>query len=130
MQTPLHITLRHLPSSPALEARIQESVQHLERLHDNIIGCRVVVEAPAGQRGGAPFIFRIDLTVPGRTLCVDTARSQNPTHSNAYAALHDAFATLEQQLLTHDKQRVANRRRPATGRADLELTAEKSSTRG
>jgi ribosome-associated translation inhibitor RaiA len=113
MQTPLHITLRHLPSSAALETKIEQSIQHLERLHDNIIGCRVVIDAPAGQRGGAPFIIKIDLTIPGRTLCVDTARAQNPSHSNAYVALHDAFATLEQQLLQHDKQRVATRRRAA-----------------
>jgi ribosome-associated translation inhibitor RaiA len=109
MPTALHITLRHLPSTPALEAQIKDSIRHLERLHPNIISCRVVVEAT--QRGGAPFITRIDLNVPGRTLCVDTARSPQPTHSNAYAAVHDAFATLEQQLLTHDKQRVATRRR-------------------
>jgi ribosomal subunit interface protein len=113
MQTPLHITLRHLPPSPALEAKIEHSVQRLERLHDNITGCRVVIEAPAGQRGGAPFIIKIDLTVPGRTLCVDTARAQKPSHTDAYVALHDAFATLEQQLLQHDKQRVATRRRAA-----------------
>lgn len=123
MQTPLHVTLRHLPSSPALEARIQEAVQRLERLHHTIIGCRVVVEAPGGQRGGAPFIFKIDLTLPGRTLYVDTQRSAKSTHTNAYAALHDAFATLERQLLTHDKQRVATRRRatPATDPADESL---------
>jgi ribosomal subunit interface protein len=124
MQTPLHITLRHLPASAALEDRIQQSVQHLERLHDNIISCRVVIEAPAGQRGGAPFIIKIDLTLPGRTLCVDTARSQKPEHTDAYAALHHAFATLERQLLTHDKQRVATRRRttPALEPTDTGLT--------
>jgi ribosomal subunit interface protein len=124
MQTPLHITLRHLPASPALEGRIQQSVQRLERLHDNIISCRVVIEAPAGQRGSAPFIIRIDLTLPGRTLCVDTARSQKRAHTDAYVALHHAFATLERQLVTHDKQRVATRRRttPALEPADESLT--------
>lgn len=124
MQTALHITLRHLPSTPALEAQIKESVRYLERLHHNIISCRVVVEAT--QRGSAPFIIRIDLNVPGRTLCVDTARSPQPAHSNAYVALHDAFATLEQQLLTHDKQRVASRRRavPAPQLEDVDAAEE------
>jgi hypothetical protein len=42
-----------------------------------------------------------------------TARSEKPAHINVYVALHDAFATLEQQLLTHDEQRVATRRRAA-----------------
>jgi ribosome-associated translation inhibitor RaiA len=124
MQTALHITLRHLPSTPALEAQITDSVRHLERLHHNIISCRVVVEAT--QRDGAPFIIRIDLNVPGRTLCVDTARSPQPAHSNAYVALHDAFATLEQQLLTYDKQRQTNRRRavPARQLQDVDATGE------
>lgn len=124
MQTPLHITLRHLPSSPSLEAKIERAVKHLERLHDNIIGCRVVIEAPAGQRGSAPFIIKVDLTVPGRTLCVDTARAQKPTHTDAYVALHDAFATLEQQLVQHDKQRIDTRRRA------VPLTLDEAEVRG
>ena len=46
MQIPLQISFRNMDPSPAVEARIREKAAKLERFHDRIIGCTVVVEAP------------------------------------------------------------------------------------
>ena len=46
MQIPLEISFRNMDPSPAVEARIREKAAKLERFHDRIIGCTVVVEAP------------------------------------------------------------------------------------
>ncbi len=46
MQFPLEISVPQHGPSPAVEARIREKAAKLERFHDRIIGCTVVVEAP------------------------------------------------------------------------------------
>jgi ribosome-associated translation inhibitor RaiA len=67
MQTPLRITFRHMDPSSAVEARIRDHMDRLERFHKRITGCHVIVEAPAGhRRHGAPYDITIDLTVPGK----------------------------------------------------------------
>jgi ribosome-associated translation inhibitor RaiA len=56
MQTPLRITFRHMRTSPAVEALVREHVERLERFHDRITGCHVVVEAPPAHRNkGADY---------------------------------------------------------------------------
>jgi hypothetical protein len=68
MQLPLQITFRHMimSSSDAVEARIRQRTEELERFFDRIISCRVVVECrhPRRQQGNL-FQVRVDLRVPG-----------------------------------------------------------------
>jgi ribosomal subunit interface protein len=115
MQTNLHLTFRHLSPSPTLEARVHEGVEHLERFHGRITSCRVVISAPAGHRTkGAPFTVKVDLTVPGHWLCVDTGRIENPRHTDVYAAVHDAFERVKRQLQNREsEQQDARRQAPA-----------------
>jgi ribosomal subunit interface protein len=92
MQTPLRITFRHMPSSPSVEARVRELVERLERFHDRITGCHVIVEAPPAHRNkGAPFDVKIDLTVPGGNIAVRSERAEHEEHTDVYVALRDAF---------------------------------------
>jgi cold shock CspA family protein/ribosome-associated translation inhibitor RaiA len=92
MQTPLRITFRHMEPSAAVEARVREHVQWLERFHERITGCHVVIESPpAHRRKGASFDVRIDLTVPGGEVCVRSERAEHPPHMDVYVALRDAF---------------------------------------
>jgi hypothetical protein len=63
--TPLQLTFRHLDRSPAVEARVRELVEHLERFHDRITGCHVVIDAPSAHRSkGAPYDVKVDLSYP------------------------------------------------------------------
>ena len=45
MPIPLQISFRNMDPSPAVEARIRKKAEKLERFHDRIIGCTVVVDA-------------------------------------------------------------------------------------
>jgi ribosome-associated translation inhibitor RaiA len=68
MQIPLQINFQNMDPSPAIEARIREKAAKLEHLHDRIIGCKVVVEAPHRHHDkGKLYNVRIDISVPGRT---------------------------------------------------------------
>jgi ribosomal subunit interface protein len=101
MKTPLRITFRHMTSSPALESRIREHVDHIERLHALLTGCDVVVTAPSEHRQqGATFDVRIDVTLPERHLHVHNGAA-NRAHGDAYAAVRDTFAALERLMERH-----------------------------
>lgn len=102
MQTPLRITFRHMEASPAVEARIREHVDHLERFHKRITGCHVIIEAPpAHRRNGAPFDVTIDLTIPGKEFALRTGHTERDAHTDVYVALRDAFDGLKRQLHEH-----------------------------
>lgn len=92
MQTPLRITFRHMLPSPAVEARVREHVERLERFYDRITGCHVVVEGPPAHRHkGAPFDIKIDLTLPGGEIAVRSERAEHEAHMDVYVALRDVF---------------------------------------
>jgi ribosomal subunit interface protein len=114
MQTPLQITLRHLDASPALEARIREHVERLERFHDRITGCHVVVAAPAAHRHkGAPFDVKIGLTVPGSEITISSERAQRAEHADVYVALRDAFDAVRRVLQDYARERRGEIKRHA-----------------
>ncbi len=107
MQTPLQLTFRHLDPSPAVEARVRELVEHLERFHDRITGCHVVIDAPPAHRSkGAPYDVKVDLVVPGGRIRVRSEHAEHPTHADVYVALRDAFDAAKRALRDHVDQRA------------------------
>jgi ribosomal subunit interface protein len=97
--------------SAAVEARIREHMDRLERFHNRITGCHVIVEAPAGhRRHGAPYDITIDLTVPGREVAIRTGHAEREDHTDVYVAIRDAFDAVKRLLhseeaLPHDARR-------------------------
>lgn len=102
MQVPLEITFRGLPHSDAVEARIREKTAKLEQLCDNIISCKVVVEAEHHhQHQGNLFHVRIDLSVPQKHIVVSRDHHDKQAHEDVYVALRDAFEAAKRQLEAH-----------------------------
>jgi len=94
MQIPLQITLRQIPHSDALDARIREQAAKLEAFHPHLISCRVTVdEQTRHQQQGRQFQVRIDAHVPGREIV-----ASRDHHEDVYVALRDAFAAITRQL--------------------------------
>lgn len=111
MQTPLRITFRHMEPSSSVEARIRDHMDRLERFHQRITGCHVIVEAPAGhRRHGAPYEITIDLSVPGREVAVRSGHVDREAHTDVYVAIRDAFDDVKrllhsEEILPHDARR-------------------------
>ena len=83
MQTPLQITFRHLQPSAAVEARVREHVERLERFHQRITGWQVTIEAPAAHRHqGAPFNVKVALSLPGAEINVHSERTDDTAHAD------------------------------------------------
>jgi len=96
---PVTITFRHMESSPAVETRVRELVDHLGVFSDRIQSCRVVVDAPhRHQHQGTIFNVKVQLSVPGEDVVVDMERPQRDGHEDVYVVLRDAFDAARRQL--------------------------------
>ncbi|HEX7480328.1 MAG TPA: HPF/RaiA family ribosome-associated protein [Polyangiales bacterium] len=99
MQIPLEVAFKNVERSDAVEARIREKAQKLERFAEQITSCRVVVEAPHHhQHHGHTYDVRIDIHIPGQELVVSGDGSKNPAHADVYVAIRDAFDAAVRQL--------------------------------
>lgn len=101
MQRPVQITAHDFSLTEPVEAEIRAKAAKLETYYDNIIGCKVAVEAPVRHhhRGG-PFKVRIELAVPGNDLVV--------THKDGEElsiAIREAFHAMRRQLEDYVRQR-------------------------
>ena len=99
MPIPLQISFRNMDPSPAVEERIRKKAEKLERFHDRIIGCTVVVEAPhRHHHKGKLYSVRVDISVPGKDVVVDRAKPTDHAHEDVYVAIRDAFDAAVRRL--------------------------------
>lgn len=99
MPMPLQISFRNMDPSPAVEERIRKKAAKLERFHDRIVGCTVVVEAPhRHHHKGTLYSVRVDVSVPGKDVVVDRAKPTDHAHEDVYVAVRDAFAAAVRRL--------------------------------
>lgn len=106
MQNPLQISFRGMDPSPAVEDRIRDRAERLDRFHPRITSCNVVVEAPHKQhQHGNLFEVRIHLRVPGNELVVNREGPKDHAHEDVYVAVRDAFHAAERMLEDHVRRR-------------------------
>ena len=85
--------------SEALEARIRQRAEKLERWTDRITDCHVSVSAPHRKHNkGNIYLITVDVTVPGIELVVNREHRESPAHEDPYVAVRDAFDTLTRRL--------------------------------
>lgn len=120
MQIPVDITYKEIGRTEALDRRIHEWVEKLERVFDRITRCEVLVETPhRHHRQGREFHVRVRLTVPGGELVASHDPGPDGAHEDVYVALRDAFLAAKRQLESYiDKLRrdVKFREEPQHGR--------------
>jgi ribosome-associated translation inhibitor RaiA/cold shock CspA family protein len=130
MKSLLKITFRDMPSSKAIEDNIHEKANKLDSLYDDIMSCRVIVEAPhRHHHKGKAYVVRIDMTVPGgelvvnrepkrllaaraahvekleKTLVENHGPSKHAAHEDAYVAIRDAFNAAARKLQDYARRR-------------------------
>ena len=99
MMAPAEIVFRDMPRSEALEQRIGEKIEKLERMFDHITSCNVVVqETHQHKHQGKLFHIRINLTVPDKELVVSHDKHDKQEHEDPYIAVRDAFKAMHRQL--------------------------------
>lgn len=126
MQSPLEIIFHDVERSEAVEARVREKFQRIERYFERITHARVVIEAP-NRRTVLPKFFhvRIDIGIPGhKPIVVSHEPDDEHAHTDVMLALRDAFAAAQRQvdeLSDRFEKQARNekaRRRPAVAREE------------
>ncbi|MGI9476745.1 MAG: HPF/RaiA family ribosome-associated protein [Hyphomicrobiaceae bacterium] len=99
MSLPLEITFHNMDRSDAVEARVREKIDHLAKLTDRMMNCRVTIEAPHKhhQKGNA-YQVRILLDTPQGQVVVSRDPGDVHAHRDVYVAIRDAFDAAERQL--------------------------------
>jgi ribosome-associated translation inhibitor RaiA len=110
MDIPLELSFHNMKSSDGLQTAVSDHVARLEKMHDHIIGCRVVIEMPhKGHRMGQNLPdIHILLRLPGKEIAVTREMVHAAgwkSATDAYAVLDNAFAVAASRLREH--RRVA-----------------------
>ena len=99
MISPLQIEFRNTHPIEAVESRIRQELAEFEKSCNNLLSCRVEVEAPKHERRGSVSRVSIDLGIP------PTGGGQNAEHlevksqrKDASMAVHAAFNTARRRL--------------------------------
>ena len=109
MQIPVEITFRDIEHSDAVEARIRDWTDKLERVYDRITRCEVVIGQPHHRhRKGNAFSITVRVTIPGGEIVSSHDPGPDGAHEDVYVALRDAFTAAKRQL--EDAVRVRLRR--------------------
>jgi ribosomal subunit interface protein len=102
MQIPLIITFRHMEPSEALEAKIREKMEHLEKFHEHITSCRITIDQEhKRQNQGKLFSVKLDITLPGNEILITRHPDQHHAHEDVYVALRDTFDSARRKLEDH-----------------------------
>ena len=97
MEIPLQVSLHGIAQSDALQNAIREKAQKLERYHEHIMSCRVVLELEGRhQHQGRQFKVRIDLKVPNGEIAITKEHDED-----LQIALRDAFDAARRRLEDH-----------------------------
>jgi len=99
MDVPCQITFRGVSRSEALEQQVREKAARLHRLHTDITGCRVVIEADHHSRHkGNLYHVRLEVSARGKDIVVSNSHNDNHAHEDAYVVVRDAFDAARRQL--------------------------------
>jgi ribosomal subunit interface protein len=99
MQKKLQIVFRGIDQSNAVEEAVHKKVDKLERQHDRITSCRVVLDAPhKHHHKGKLFQVTINVATPEGDVSV------HDEQEDLYVSIKDAFAVTGRQLTeNHEK---------------------------
>lgn len=106
MKLPLQVVFRNMEASAAVEAKIRERVDQLERSCDLIMSCRVVVEAHhKHHHQGNLYHVRVDLKVPEAEIVASRDPDEHHAHEDVFVAVRDAFDAVRRRLEDYARRR-------------------------
>ncbi|MFP4002847.1 MAG: HPF/RaiA family ribosome-associated protein [Alphaproteobacteria bacterium] len=100
MDAPLEIAFHNMDSSDALEQKIRERVERLNKRYHFINSCHVTVDVPHRNPAekAREYHVRVEVRVPDKELVVSRDPGDIRAHFDPYIAVRDAFDAMERQL--------------------------------
>ncbi len=109
MQNPLQISFRGIPHSDAVEQKIREKSEKLEKFYPHIVSCKVVVESEHHHHHqGNLYHIRINIATPHKEIVVSREHHDKQDYENIYVAIRDAFNSARRQLEDHARIQRGN----------------------
>ncbi len=103
MQVPLEIVFHNMDRSEAMEARVRDRADRLERLTDSIIACRVVLEAQHKQAHRSLIQISLKLSLPGKEIVVKREQRRHESKGDTQNVIGIAFDVAERQIDEHQR---------------------------
>ena len=99
LKVPPQVSFHGVPISEEIEALCNKEIEKLERYHDRITTCRVVIAEPHHHHHkGNLYSIRIQIGLPGGEVDVSTDPAQSHAHADIRVALRDAFDSARRRL--------------------------------
>lgn len=110
MDVPPEVAFRNVERNEAVDEKIVEGIEKLEKVHPRLTSCRIAVEDPnPGRESGRLYRIRIDLGVPGGEVVVTRDPPRRPDE-DLLQAVGDAFDTARRRLRKHVEKNMGKRR--------------------
>ncbi|MBD3233338.1 MAG: HPF/RaiA family ribosome-associated protein [candidate division Zixibacteria bacterium] len=109
MQVPLELTFRGFEKDTKVEEYIIKKLDKLERISEDIISCRVVIEKPQEhQKSGNPYRLRLNIRVPPeKEIVISRDPGDLEMHKQLMSVVKDAFDAATRQLKEIKERRRA-----------------------
>ena len=106
MKLPLQVVFRNMESSAAIEAVVRERTDKLDRFHEHIMSCRVVIELHhRHHHQGNLYHVRVDVKVPEAEIVASREPAEHHAHEDVYVAIRDAFNAVQRRLEDYVRRR-------------------------
>lgn len=116
MNYPLTVTFHNTRRSTRIEEEVAEFAERLDKFHDRIQNCEVVIDKPHRQHNkGNEFHVRILLSVPGQKIVVTSPNPKHGDHTSLHVALRDAFDVAQRKLRVQREKPRDRRAKSAKG---------------
>lgn len=107
MNYPIQISFLNVESSAAVEQMVRQSTERLSRFYPRIASINVAIEMPhKSHHSGNIFQVRIDISVPGQTISVETKSDNHEEYQDVYVAIRDAFLMARRRLEDYAKRKL------------------------
>jgi ribosomal subunit interface protein len=107
MQVPLELAFHNMEQSDQIQSIVSRQVERLERFSDEIVHCRVAVEARHKQPHKSTLGINLEVSVPGDVIVAkrETRPHEVYDHNDAYGVIQDTFDAAIKQLETYKAKR-------------------------
>lgn len=105
MEKPIQVTFKNLDHSQAVETKVIEHVQKLEKYCDRIISCQVVIDCPHNNHNkGKHYLVHIDINVPGKELIIGRDPAKHSDFEDLDLAISQAFQAATRQVKEYNSK--------------------------
>jgi ribosomal subunit interface protein len=107
MQVPVQVVFEHIEHSDAIDARVRQEAEKLERYYDRITSLRVVVaRSQHRHHKGDAYSVDVILSVPGGPdIAVSQDSAMTGRHEDILVAIRDAFDAARRRLQDFVRER-------------------------